>query len=195
MHGAGITSSLAELLVGGSVVLLPSAGFDGTELWDAVERHRVTRVLIVGDVFARPMIRALDAQARERDLASLQVISSSGVMWSSEIKRGLLRHLPWLRLVDILGASEASGLGYSITTLDCEPPTGRFQPGPHTVLISEDGRVLDRDESGPGMLARSAPLPVGYLGNPVKTAAVFPTIDGVRYAVAVTGPNGIRTAL
>ncbi len=183
MHGAGITSSLAELLGGGTVALLPSARFDAVELWDTVERHRVTRILIVGDVFARPMLQALDTADRARDLESLKLISSSGVMWSREVKQGLLRHLPWLSLVDILGASEGSGLGYSITTREREPPTGRFQPGARTVLISEDGRVLGANESGPGMLARDAPLPVGYLNDPAKTAAVFPTIGGVRYSI------------
>ena len=132
MHGAGITSSLAELLLGGTTVLLPSTNFDAAELWREAERRGVTRILIVGDVFARPMLRALDEAAGAHDLSALKLISSSGLMWSHAAKQALLRHLPDITLIDILGASEASGLGYTVTLRGLETPTGRFIPGPKT---------------------------------------------------------------
>ena len=184
MHGAGINSSLAELLNGGTAVLLPSIRFDAAELWQQAALHRVSRILIVGDAFARPMLNALDAAADGYDLSALRLISSSGLMWSFEVKQRLLAHLPGILLIDILGASEASGLGYAITRAGHEMPTGRFLPGPKTVLVAEDfSRVLDADEPGEGLIARSAPLPSGYLDDPVKTAEVFRSIGGVRYAV------------
>lgn len=183
MHGAGISSTLGELLNGGTALLLDGRSFDAGELWALAARERATRILIVGDVFARPMLEALDADPGRYELSALKVISSAGLMWSEEVKAGLLRHMPWLILADIYGASEASGLGYAITTVESSTPTGRFQPGPKTVMVGEDGRIVPEGLAGEGWLARAEPLPEGYFGDPKKTAEVFRTIEGARYAV------------
>ena len=56
----------------------------------------------------------LDAEPGRYDLASVTVISSSGVMWSQENKHGLLRHLPQaiaVRLVRVVGGGRARRLG------------------------------------------------------------------------------------
>jgi 3-oxocholest-4-en-26-oate---CoA ligase len=163
---------------------LSGKSFDAAELWTAAERSAATRILIVGDAFARPMARALEANPGRWDLTSLRVISSSGLMWSDEVKAALVRMLADVALVDILGASEASGFGYSITTRHQAMPTGLFQPGASTVLIDrETERVLGPDEVGEGWLARSAPFAQGYYRDPVKTAATYRVIDGVLYAI------------
>ena len=129
------------------------------------------------------MLRALDGNTKKVDLDSLRVISSAGLIWSQEIKQGLLRHLPLVSLVDIFGASEASGLGYSVTTVNATVPTGRFVPASTTVLIDEHGAILPSGKVGEGYIARSEPLPLGYYGDAKKTAEVFRIIDGKRYAV------------
>ena len=183
MHGAGINATLSELISGGTGIVLAGRGFDAQELWATVARHRVSRVLIVGDAFGRPMLQALDAAPGEHDLSSLKLMSSAGLMWSREVKQGLIRHMPWISLLDVLGASEAAGLGYSLMTKDRDVPTGRFDPAPVTVLISEDGKVMPKGAPGDGLVARPYPLPTGYLGDPKKTAEIFRVIDGVRYAI------------
>lgn len=183
MHGAGLSSSLAELLVGGTAIILSSRQFDADELWREAARNRATRILIVGDVFARPMLQALETAKEAYDLSALKVISSAGLMWSREVKRGLLSHLSWISLADILGASEAAGLGFSITTKDKEVPTGRFIPGPKTVILDESGKPIPNGAPGQGLIARAEPLPQGYLGDPKKTAEVFREIDGERYSI------------
>lgn len=184
MHGAGLNSSMAELLIGGTAVLLPSDRFDPEALWEQSARHRVTRILIVGDAFARPMAEALSRSAGRWDLSALRLISSAGLMWSLEVKAALLEALPQLTLLDILGASEASGLGFAITTRDRSTPTGTFEPGPHTVIIDpQSDRVLGPDEVGEGWLARRPPFGAGYHGDPEKTASVYREIAGVRYAI------------
>ncbi len=183
MHAAGITSTLSELLAGGTVILLPSRSFDAHELWLVAAREHATRILIVGDVFALPMVRALDKAKKPFALESLKVISSSGLMWSIENKRLMLGHLPGLTLVDLYGASEASGLGYSVTTVDKEMPTGCFTPGPKTVLITTSGDILGPGQPGEGMIARPEPIPIGYFGDPAKTLETFQTLKGQRYSI------------
>ncbi|MEZ5636809.1 MAG: AMP-binding protein [Burkholderiaceae bacterium] len=183
MHGAGISSTLSELLGGGTALLLQGSSFDPEELWQLAQDGGASRILIVGDVFARPMLRALDAQPDKYRLDGVKVISSAGLMWSEEIKKGLLRHMPWLLLADIYGASEASGLGYTVSTLGNVMPTGRFHPGPQTVVIGEDGHLVAPGVAAEGWLARGEPLPLGYHGDAKKTAEVFRIIDGARYAM------------
>lgn len=183
MHGAGLSSSVSELLEGGTAILLSDKRFNPEELWRLADEHQATRILIVGDVFARPMLRALDLAPGTYDLSRLRVISSAGLMWSAEVKQGLLRHIPQVKLVDILGASEASPLGYSVWSRDASVATGRFIPAEKTVLISDEGRIMGPDEIGVGLLARAEPLPAGYFGDPEKTAQTFRIIDGQRYAV------------
>jgi fatty-acyl-CoA synthase len=184
MHGAGLNSCVAELLIGGTAVLLPFDRFDPEGLWDEVERHRVTRILIVGDAFARPMADALAANPERWDLSALRLISSAGLMWSEEVKAALLASAPQLTLLDILGASEASGFGYSITNRDRATPTGTFERGPQTVIVGQDDdRILNPGEPGVGWLARRPPFGAGYHGDPTKTASVYREIGGEQYAL------------
>jgi len=184
MHGAGSNAAMADLLGGGTAVILPSDRFDADELWREVERTRATRVAIVGDVFARPMLRALDTAPGRYDASSVRIITSSGLTWSREVKEGLLRHLPDARMVDVLGASEASGFGYAIASAGHVPPTGLFEAGRSTVLVDTDtGQVLPRDRPGEGFLARTGAMASEYYRDPGKTAETYRFIDGVRYAV------------
>ena len=167
MHGAGLNSALAELVGGGTAIMLPHDKFDADELWDEVARLCVTRVLIVGDVFARPMVQALSRHPGRWDLSSMRVISSAGLMWSREVKQALVAAIPQVTLVDILGASEASGFGYAITAAGRETPTGLFEPGPQTVIIDvETDRALAPGEAGEGWLARRAPIALGTTATP-----------------------------
>lgn len=196
MHGAGITSSLAELVSGGTVITLASRRFDADELWSAAERNRATRILIVGDVFARMMVAALDAAPGRYDLSALKAISSSGLIWSAEMKAALLRHLPNLTLLDIFGSSEVAGLGYSVTTAARITPTGIFEAGRNVSLIDPDtDEVIPPGVAGTGLIARSGAMAVGYHNDPAKTAEVYRTIGGVRYAipgdVAERGEDGL----
>ena len=52
-------------------------------------------------------------------------------------------------------------------------------------MLSEDlTRRLEPGSAELGWLAQSGRVPLGYLGDPEKTAATFPVVDGSRYAVA-----------
>ena len=82
MHGTGLFNALATCPAAASIVTLAGRHFDPVELLDTVERERVKSMTIVGDAFAKPILRALDAEPDAWDISSLRVIISSGVMWS-----------------------------------------------------------------------------------------------------------------
>src|SRR4051794_22287240 len=116
MHGTGQFTTFISLSGGGVVVLLESRHFDVDEMLDTVVARQVNSLIIVGDTFAKPMVRALDANPGRWDLSSLVIITSSGVMWSEPVKQGLLRHNPNLYLIDVFSSSEALGLGASVSS-------------------------------------------------------------------------------
>ena len=184
MHGTGMwLGSLVPLLSGGTVVTIPKLGLDPHLIWSEVERNRCTSVTIVGDAFAKPMLDALDDAAQRGspyDLSSVEGMISSGVMWSSEVKEGLLAHHD-MRLVDAMGSTEG-GVGSSVATRAEHTQTARFQINPGVRVITDDGDDVVPGSGEMGKLATSGLVPVGYYKDPEKSAATFREIDGVRYS-------------
>jgi acyl-CoA synthetase (AMP-forming)/AMP-acid ligase II len=183
MHGTGLFNAMTTLSAGGSIVTLTARRFDVVELLDTVERERVKSMTIVGDAFGRPILRALDAEPDRWDISSLRVIISSGVMWSSETKDGLLRHNERLILVDTLGSSEAIGMATSATTADTAASPASFQLAANTRVITESGADVVPGSGELGLVAMSGPMPLGYYKDPDKSAATFRVVDGVRYTI------------
>jgi fatty-acyl-CoA synthase len=183
MHGTGLLTSFGSLCMGGCVVTLSSPNFDPVELWEAVARHKVTQIAIVGDAFAKPMLRALDENEGRWDLSSLLTIISSGVMWSQEVKHGMLRHIPQTTLLDSFGSSEAVGFALSATTKDGEIPTAKFTLGTDVAVFTPDLKPLKPGANEPGFIARGGNIPIGYWKDTEKTAKTFPVIDGKRWSI------------
>jgi fatty-acyl-CoA synthase len=104
-------------------------------------------------------------------------------MWSQETKQGLLRHHPGMLLADMFGASEAVGFGTSVTSAKGGSRTAKFVIGDDCKVFAEDHREVVPGSGERGFIARRGPIPLGYHKDPEKTAATFPTIDGVRYSV------------
>jgi acyl-CoA synthetase (AMP-forming)/AMP-acid ligase II len=183
MHGTGLLTAIHNMSGGGCTVTLPGERFDAEALFDAVERHGVQQLVIVGDAFARPMLNSLRENPGRWRLDGLQSIVSSGVMWSREVKQGLLERLPHLLLADMFGSSEAVGFGTSLTSSRGGTRTARFALGEDCAVFSEDHRRVEPGSGERGFVARRGPIPLGYYKDPEKTAKTFPTIDGVRYSV------------
>ena len=183
MHGTGFVFAATILNRGGTVVTLPGATFDVLALLDTLECESVTDLCIVGDAFCRPMVDALDREPARWNLQRLKVVSSSGMAWSESVKQRLLAHAPEVLLIDFLNASEASGMGRAITSARRTEGSSRFQLGKNACVIDDDGKPLGKGSATPGRLAVRGHIPLGYHNDPVKTAATFPVIDGVRYAV------------
>jgi acyl-CoA synthetase (AMP-forming)/AMP-acid ligase II len=181
MHGTGGFTAFSMLSQGGCVVCLPSRHFDPTELLDTVEERRVNAIGIVGDAFAKPILAALDAEPGRWDLSSLIVIVSSGVMWSEDTKLGLLGHHPGMILQDAFSSSEAIGMGASVSGGGAAAKTARFQAGPNTIVIDDDGARITEPEVV-GRLAVGGRQPVGYYKDEEKSARTFIMVDGKRYS-------------
>jgi fatty-acyl-CoA synthase len=170
--------TMAPLLMKGSVVTLTNRTFDPHEVWTAVERDGVSVVVIVGDAFAKPMLRALDE--KEYAMPSLKAIVSSGVMWSSEVKDGLLRHLD-VTLYDALGSTEGS-MGATISTRQGVGTTAQFTAAPTVKVVTEDGRIVEPGSDEIGMVAAASPS-LGYYKDPESSARTFKVIDGVPHSL------------
>jgi fatty-acyl-CoA synthase len=183
MHGTALFTVMSVMTSGGSIVLPIGRSFDPVEALDLVEAERVTQMTIVGDAFARPLLSELDASAGRRDLSSLWLMVSSGVMWSAPVKAGLSRHLPRLVMVDALGSSEAIGVGRSRSGSGSLTATGGFRLGESTRVITEDGRDVAPGSGERGLLAVRGRGPSGYHKDPEKSAATFRVIDGERWTV------------
>jgi fatty-acyl-CoA synthase len=185
MHGTGAFTSFQSIWAGGRIVTLEGRHFDPDELWRVVERERITQMAIVGDAFAKPMLHALDA-AKERgepyDISSLQLMISSGVMWSAEVKQGLMQYGNFL-CFDSLGSSEGVGFANSISAPGAEQPTAKFSIGPHARVFRDDGEEVVPGSGEVGLLAVGGNIPVGYYKDDAKSAATFQTINGRRWSV------------
>jgi 3-oxocholest-4-en-26-oate---CoA ligase len=185
MHGTGLFIALSTLSGGGSVILIDAAGLDPARVWSEVERNAVEVLTIVGDVFARPLLAALEAEPSGWDLSSLRAITSSGVTWSPETKVGLLRHVPQVTLLDSLGASEGMASRQAATADDPEIKPARFAVNDRVKVFREDsGEEVTPGSEEIGLLAVGGRIPVGYWRDPDKTAQTFQVIDGRRYALA-----------
>jgi len=184
MHGTGLFATVAALAGSGTVVLVDQPGLDPELVWDAVARERVQTLTIVGDVFARPLLDALRAQPKRWDLSSLRAITSSGVLFSPDVKRGLLDRLDGLTIVDALGASEGLGPRRSARASDTEISSAQFSVNDRIRVVDETtGRDVTPGSNAVGLLAMGGRIPVGYFKDPEKTAATFRVLDGVRYSI------------
>ncbi len=190
MHGTSGISALFTLFRGGRVVTLTNRRFDPVELWESVESTQATGISLVGDVFCKPMIEALDdAESRGApyQLSSLKQMTSSGVMWSKPIKDRLLAHAlksgTALVLNDSLGASEGVGFAARQSVGDEDTETASFTLGPNAALFTETGDRVVPGSGEVGLLAVSGPIPVGYYGDPVKTEQTYKDYEGRRWAI------------
>lgn len=183
MHGTGLVAALTALGFGGCVILPVPGRFDAEAVWSDVERHQATRMTIVGQPFAQPLLEALDASPGRWDLTSLKMIGSSGAMWSAENKQGLLRHLPGASMTDSFSSSEAMGMGVSTTVAGGESRTAQFVLGPECAVFDEEDAPVEPGSGRRGRVAIGGFIPLGYYKDPAKTAATFPVINGQRWSI------------
>lgn len=199
MHGTGMFTQLILLSTGGSTVLLVSRHLDIEELLDTIQERGVNQMAIVGDAFAKPILRALDANPGRWDISSLVAISSSGVMWSEESKQKLLQYNPTMLLLDAFSSSEALGMGQSTAAAGADVHTAKFVLGPNARVIDDAGNDVVPGSGQVGRVAVGGNQPIGYYKDKAKTESTFLTIDGKTYVVpgdyAMLNTDGTMTLL
>jgi fatty-acyl-CoA synthase len=199
MHGTGQFTSLIFLSQGGSCVVLEGRKFDIEEMLDTVEREKVNSIAIVGDAFAKPMLEALRAHPGRWDISSLLAITSSGVMFSEEVKQGLLEQHPYMMIVDVFSSSEAIGLGQSVSGAAATSHTAKFALGENARVIDDDGRDVEPGSGQSGKVAVRGFNPIGYYKDEEKSKATFIEIDGQTYSIpgdfAMVEADGTLTLL
>jgi acyl-CoA synthetase (AMP-forming)/AMP-acid ligase II len=184
MHGTGLFTSLSVLFAGGAVVTMDAEqGLDTADLWRTVVKHGVNTMAIVGDAFGKPLLKELEENPGKYNLDHMAAITSSGVMWSREVKLGLLKHMPNVILNDSFGASEAVGFGASVMANGMETTTAKFAIGDNCKVFTEDDREVMPGSGEPGYIARGGHIPLGYFKDEEKSAKTFKTINGERYSI------------
>jgi len=93
----------------------------------------------------------------------------------------LISHMPEVLCVDTLGSSEAVGLARSISSARRTATTAGFKLGPDAQVIREDGTPVEPGSGEIGLVAIGGRGPIGYHGDPEKTARTFRQISGRRW--------------
>ena len=184
MHGTGMwIGHFAVAHQGGATLTMSDARFDPDSMWKLIEKHGVTDLIIVGDAFAIPMLSALRSAKREErayDISSVRRITSSGVMWSREVKDGLLEFGDMM-LIDAMGSSEGA-MGTSVATRGMPADTAKFGLSEGVCVFDDGDEPIEPGSEKIGMLGTSGLVPLGYYKDEAKSAATFREINGVRYS-------------
>jgi acyl-CoA synthetase (AMP-forming)/AMP-acid ligase II len=183
-HGTAHWVALSTLLSGGTVLVDTSPTFDAVALWDLADRERATILVIVGDAFARPLADTLDGNPDRWALDDLLVILSGGAVLSPVVRDALLTHLPWGVVVDGYGTSETGGQGQMpIWPGQTQTSLPRFHVDEDTTVLDDAGRPAPPGSGIVGRLARKGRIPIGYHGDPQRSAETFVELHGQRWAI------------
>ena len=182
IHGAAQWSVMTAITTGQTLVFPAVVDhLDAEDVVRTIEREKVMTVTVVGDAMARPLVAAIEKGIA--DVSSLAVVANGGALLTPYVKERLIEVLPNAMVVDGVGSSETGGQMSHLSVAGAVS-TGTFNAGPDTFVAAEDlGSILAPCHEGMGWLAQRGYVPLGYKGDAAKTAATFPVIDGVRYAV------------
>lgn len=183
MHATALFNVMNALVLGGTVVFLPSARFDPLAALRAIAEHRVTRLIVAGNAVVGPLVEVLESpDGTGLDISCLGTVLSSGMVWSDELKQRLLARAPDATLIDIFGASEGGPFAYGVVRGPQDLPS---RPRLATGAVVFDGDLTDVTDvvGATGVLAYRGAMPLGYHEDPERTAQTYRVVDGVRYVM------------
>jgi acyl-CoA synthetase (AMP-forming)/AMP-acid ligase II len=184
IHGAAQLATFIALIGGMKVVYQKQ--FDADEIVELIAREKVLTISLVGDAMARPLADALERNASSReplDTSSLLVIGSAGAIFSEPVKDKLKKYLPQANLLDNYGSTETGFQGSGGAGHKSFGQGLTFQMNDRTLVIDDESRPVEPGSGVIGRVALTGYVPVGYYGDPEKSAQTFPVIDGVRYSI------------
>jgi fatty-acyl-CoA synthase len=138
----------------------------------------------VGDATARPLAEELEANPGKYRTASLLLLGSGGSILSADVKERLFAALPSvLGITEAIGSSESPVQGVAMARPGQAQTSLTFAARPETMVVDEDLRPIAPGSGQVGRLATRGRVPLGYHGDPEKTARTFVEIDGQRWAL------------
>jgi 3-oxocholest-4-en-26-oate---CoA ligase len=178
IHGAAQWSTFHIVNAGGKIVLPDGVRqLDWADALRVVARERVMSLPVVGDAMARPMVE--EVETGRHDLSGLFAVSNGGAPLTPTVRARLLAALPRVLLLDAVGSSE-TGIQMSHTAAT-QPDSTVFTPDENTTVLDDS---CERElAAGEGWLASRGRVPLGYLGDPDRTARTFPVVGGRRHSV------------
>lgn len=177
MHGAAQMATFIGWWRGQTTVYIRK--FDPAVVLRTIEREKINTIVITGDAMARPI--AEEIAKGDYDLSSLVVISSSASILSGSVRDRLLELHPNMFLLDNYGSSETGNTGAGVA--GSTPESGlQFTPNdPHLAVLDDDFKRVEPGSGMMGQVAKSGRISLGYYNDPVKTAAKYREVDGVRW--------------
>ncbi len=179
IHGAAQLASWICFFSGGTVGLVPGRSFDPEATCALIGAEGMNVINLVGDAMARPLAETLARGGW--DTGSLVVLSSAGAILSESVKDQLEAALPDAMILNNFGSSETGHQGTAISRGGGQPTF--FMHGSCTTVLGDDLKPVEPGSGVVGKLARAGHIPLGYYKDPVKTAATFPVVEGVRYVI------------
>ncbi|NHA00450.1 AMP-binding protein [Nocardioides sp. W3-2-3] len=182
MHGGSQWILGNGHVAGQTVALYTEPTFSAEGVLDLVEQARVVSLTFLGDAMGRPVAEAILAEPDRWDLSSLAAVSNGAAPLSDGVREEIRRALPGRFVLDTYGASESGAAGSRIDD-GSEAPTGapRFTVDDKVEVFAPD--LTPCPVGVEGLLGRRGAVPLGYYKDPVKSAATFKEIDGVRWAI------------
>ena len=197
MHGGSQWILGNSVVSGATFILYTAKHFDPERYLDLASNAKANALVTLGDAMARPVAEAIAAQPDRWDLSSVYAVSNGAAPLSEAVRAQIREILPNCMINDSYGSSESGAAG---TRLDDGSALSapRFNVGPDTMVVRGHDRT-PADVGEVGMLARSGPIPLGYLDDEEKTAQTFFEIDGRRWVIpgdaAVVEEDGVITLL
>ncbi|HZO06094.1 MAG TPA: AMP-binding protein [Solirubrobacterales bacterium] len=167
--------TLSSFYLGATVALHPLGGFDPDQLCAAIERHRVTRVVMVPTVLRRLVP---SGAARRHDLSSLKTVLTGSEPVPVALLEEFAEQLPGVGILQGYGMSE---FPISITMLKPEHAIAKVGSAGKATIATElrvvDEAGADRPPGEEGEIVLHSPATMsGYWQRPEETAAAL--VDG-----------------
>jgi acyl-CoA synthetase (AMP-forming)/AMP-acid ligase II len=183
IHGASTLGVFIGLNWGDRVVLIRK--FDPELAWEVVDREKVNTITVVGDAMARPMAETLEANPGRWDTSSLAYLGSAGAILSDAVKQKLQGLLPNSMVTENFGATETGfqGMAAPAAAEAGGRKSMRFFMNDRSAVLDDDLQPVAPGSGVTGRLALKGRIPLGYYGDPEKTAATFIEVDGERWVL------------
>lgn len=175
MHGAALWATLISLYAGQTVVVNDQQHFDPEHVWQLTQDQGVNILSGVGDAMALPLVQALERHPGRWNLQRVMVYGNGGAPLSAHVVDRIKAALPQVMVNNGLGSSEAGFMGGGEKPVDGEGLLV-LAPRPDMALIDEARQVVTH-AGGRGILSRTGFTPIGYYGDPVKSAETFVTVN------------------